>query len=450
MRALTASLRSPGLRIRALSCCNGAAESSRRIQSRGASQSAADVYKRLLWWRSGATATNGRLIFGTVALFAGAFGAASASALVLLAARSERGLTDELERQRSAATRGVRTVTVAARVALDYKTSLWGFDDHKSPAYKDALAACHRRSAQRLLELCRTQAGVRPSPAPCCAPHGVSRPKLRRNAHGTRLRAALRCTSKRGSTSRRCGRSSPQSSPRRLRRSATTLRRQALLLHSRERPISRQGPPRGPPRPPAPLCGSATSLTRNLNRSLLRAPRAAFSCGLRRFCQSAHPPSLTSLIPPLTALTTLIAPTGSTARRARWPRSPKSSARTLGAPSRTRSPPSTPSPSAAPPWPRRAPPPGRRALRGSRATRGPHHAARPQVHRAELKLQGEEQLVEVAVKVANEPGAPAAGALPAAAARAERAESDGQPPPPPRACRAACRSPSGTACGRSK
>ncbi|KAJ1482531.1 hypothetical protein T484DRAFT_1803693 [Baffinella frigidus] len=45
-------------------------------------------------------------------------------------------------------------------VAVDYKLSLRGMSDHKAPEYVRALSACHDRSAQRVLDLCRTQAGV--------------------------------------------------------------------------------------------------------------------------------------------------------------------------------------------------------------------------------------------------------------------------------------------------
>ena len=49
---------------------------------------------------------------------------------------------------------------VALLVAVDYNWSLRGMSDHKTPEYVLALSACHERSAQRVLDLCRTQAGV--------------------------------------------------------------------------------------------------------------------------------------------------------------------------------------------------------------------------------------------------------------------------------------------------
>jgi aarF domain-containing kinase len=55
--------------------------------------------------------------------------------------------------------RGGRAALAVVRVAADYKVSLWGLDKG-STQYTQALEDCHSRAAEKVLQLCRTQAGV--------------------------------------------------------------------------------------------------------------------------------------------------------------------------------------------------------------------------------------------------------------------------------------------------
>jgi len=55
--------------------------------------------------------------------------------------------------------RGGRSAVALVRVASDYKISLWGLEKG-SEEYQVALADCHGRAAQKVLRLCREQAGV--------------------------------------------------------------------------------------------------------------------------------------------------------------------------------------------------------------------------------------------------------------------------------------------------
>lgn len=52
-----------------------------------------------------------------------------------------------------------RAFVTATSIAADYKFSLRGFDDCSDPSLK-AWSACHRRSAERLLDLCCKNGGI--------------------------------------------------------------------------------------------------------------------------------------------------------------------------------------------------------------------------------------------------------------------------------------------------